>query len=144
MTRSTRQYWLAAGLFAAVCGMAVPASAQARGGMTWSGDVDDTTIVSVHGGDVRTDTVRGKDAANINEQVFGRLPHQPIFVYLRHRDGRGQIRIVQQPNPDNGFTARIRIHDPQAGRSHYDFDLGWSPLPPPDAPYFDGDGRRGF
>ena len=85
--------------------------------MTWSGDVDDTTIVSIHGGDVRTDTVHGKDAANVNEQVFGYLPHAPIYVFLRHREGRGQVRIVQQPNPDNNFTAKVRIHDPQAGRT---------------------------
>ena len=139
-------FFLAATLLTAVCGTTIPAGAQARGGMTWSGDVDDTTIVSIHGGDVRTDTVHGKSASNINNQVFGSLPRLPIYVYLRHWDGRGQVRIIQQPNPDNGFTARVRVHDPQPGRDHYDFDLGWRPIPPPGSGFGDriGDDRRGF
>ena len=148
MIRQRKHGVLAAVLLTGLCAMSVPATAQGRGGMTWSGDVDDTTIVSVRGDDVRTNTVHGKDASNVSTQVFGRLPRAPIYVYLRHRDGRGQVRIVQQPNPDNGFTAKIRIHDPQAGRGHYDFGLGWQPLPPPGGfgggGYRDGEDRRGF
>lgn len=122
----------AAALFAAIA----PAQAQGRNDMRWSGDVDDTTIVSIRGNDVRTDTVFGKVAANINAEVFGSLPRRPIQVYLEHRRGRGQIRVIQQPRPDNGFTAKVRIHDPEPGRAHYDFDLGWAPAGPPP----DGDG----
>ncbi|MBV9849365.1 MAG: hypothetical protein JO250_06735 [Armatimonadetes bacterium] len=103
----------------------------ARGELNWSGDVDDTVIVYVHGRDVRTRTVRGKSANNINTQLSGRLPRGPISVFLRERDGRGSVRVVQQPTPDNDFTAAVRIHDPQRGRSHYNFVLAWRPLSPP-------------
>ena len=112
-----------------------PASAQGRNNVRWSGDVDDTTIISVRGSDVRTDTVFGKSAANINAQVFGFLPRGPIQVYLRERHGRGQVRVIQQPNPDNDFTAKVRIHDPRPGAAHYEFDLAWAPL---DGPRGDG------
>ena len=99
--------------------------------LTWGGDVDDTTLVSLHHRDVRTRTVHGKDADNVSTQIFGRLPEAPIYVFLRDHDGRGSVRVVQQPTPDNDFTAVVRVHDPQRGRSHYDFTLAWRPLPPP-------------
>ena len=97
--------------------------------------MDDTTIISVRGNDVRTDTVYGKQASNVNAQVFGYLPRGPIETFLEFRHGRGRIQIVQQPNPDNGFTTKVRIHDPQPGRSHYDFALAWAPLAPPSGVY---------
>lgn len=95
--------------------------------------MDDTTIVYVHERDVRTRDVSGKGSVNVSTQVFGRLPRGPVQVYLERREGRGRIRIIQQPNPDNDFTAAVRIQDPKPGRSHYDFTLEWA-----------GDGRRIF
>jgi hypothetical protein len=133
--RGQRRFWLAAALLAAVTGLSVPACAQARNDVRWSGDVDDTTIITIRGNDVRTDTVFGKQASNVNTQIFGDLPRGPIQTFLEYRHGRGQIRIVQEPTPDNGFTTKVRIHDPQPGRSHYDFALGWAPLDPPSGVY---------
>ncbi len=121
----------AAILLAALGALSGPARAQGGNDLRWSGDVDDTTIVSVRGNDVRTDTVFGKQASNINAQVFGALPRGPIQAYLRFRHGRGQVRIIQQPSPDNDFTAKVRIHDPQPGRAHYEFDVAWAALSPP-------------
>ena len=98
---------------------------RAGGGVRWEGDVDDTTIVYVHRRDVRTDTVAGHSASHVNVHQFGGLPDRPVSVFLRHEDGRGHVRIVQQPGPDNDWTAAVRLHDPQPGRSHYEFELGW-------------------
>ena len=124
----------AAALFGALL---MPAAAQRpfaggppRGHVSWSGDVDDTVTVSVHGTDVRTQTVSGKDVSNPSIQVVGRLPDRAVRVVLRRVNGRGDVRIVQQPNPRNNFTARVRIHDPQSGSSHYSFVLGWQPRRP--------------
>ena len=105
-----------------------PAQADPRPAMHWSGDVDDTTLVYFHAGDVRTRDISGKASTQTSAEVFDRLPRGPIQVYLTRRDGRGQVRVVQQPTPDNGFTAAVRIHDPQPGRGHYDFALAWTPL----------------
>lgn len=122
----------ALGGMAALGGIAAPAQAAPRPAMTWSGDVDDTTIIYFHRADVRTRDVSGKSSTQISAQVFDRLPRGPIQVFLTRRDGRGQVRVIQQPTPDNDFTAAVRIHDPQPGRGHYDFALTWtSPAPPP-------------
>ena len=105
--------------------MALPLAAHADGRLDWSGDVDDRVAVSIHGRDVQTRTLSGKSAANVNSQMFGRLPtERPVFVNLTKR-GRGTVRVVQQPNPYNNFTAVVRIHDPQPGAAHYRFRLEW-------------------
>lgn len=115
----------AVALLAAVPFAMVPMAARA-GQVTWSGTVDDTTIVSVHRGDVNTRVVSGKSASDVNTQIAGRLPARPVHVFLRQRSGRGRIRIIQQPSFANDFTARVRIHDPQSGSSFYHFVLSWS------------------
>ncbi len=123
----------AAVALAALGGIAAPAGADPRPSVVWSGDVDDTTIVYVHEHDVRTRDVSGKGSRNVSSEVFGRLPRGPIQVFLDRREGRGRIRIIQQPRPDNDFTAAVRIQDPQSGRGHYSFSLRWN-----------GDGGRVF
>ena len=123
-------------VLAAIGALSGPATAQGGNDLRWSGDVDDTTIIAVRGNDVRTNTVFGKQASNINAQMFGALPTGPFQAYLRFRRGRGQVRIIQQPGPDNDFTAKVRIHDPQPGRAHYEFDLAWAALAPGNGTYY--------
>lgn len=110
----------------AVLGTAlVPLAAHADGRLVWAGSVDDRAEVALHGRDVQTRTLSGKSVDSVNSQIFGRLPEgRPVFVSLRGR-GRGTVRVVQQPRPDNNFTAVVRIHDPQPGSDHYRFTLEW-------------------
>jgi hypothetical protein len=104
--------------------MALPLAAHA-GQLVWSGNVDDRATVTIHGRDVRTNTVSGKSVSNASSQIFGRLPTEhPVFLTLDKR-GRGMVRLVQQPRPFNNFTAVVRIHDPQPGAGHYRFTLNW-------------------
>ena len=136
-----RKFWLASLLLAVIGALILPANAQGRyhndlddygrpyapegGQVNWSGNVDDTTIVYIHLHDVSTQTVSGKSATDVHARVFGRLSRGPVYVSLRQWDGRGRVRVIQEPSPDNDFTAAVRIRDPQPGRSHYDFVLGW-------------------
>ena len=138
----------AAVMLAALPAAALPALAQAPppfparagvGHVTWSGTVDDTTTISVRGRDVTTRVVSGKSTSDVSSQVIGRLPDRPVRVFLRQRSGRGQMRVVQQPNFGNNFTARVRIHDPQSGSSFYRFVLSWQGRGP--RPFGAGRGR---
>jgi hypothetical protein len=97
------------------------------GTLHWSGDVDETEIIYVHGDQIRDRNVRGKGVSDENVDFQGRLSHGPASVHLLDWDGRGEVRVIQQPNPDNDFTAAIRIHDPQSGQGHYRFTLAWRP-----------------
>jgi len=101
----------------------------------WSGDVDDTTIVTIHGDTIDTRTVRGKETRDIRTDTRGRLPNFPARVVLQRVEGRGEVRIVEQPRPENDFTIRVRIHDPRPGAARYRFTLAWEPLRRPADPY---------
>ena len=116
--------WPVAAVLATSALAAPPASAQAGGRVVWSGNVDDKVVVSVHGRDVRTDTISGKAVSDSSTQITGRLPHRPVFVTLRRR-GQGEVRVIQQPRPDNDFTAKVLVSDPQPGSHHYRFALVW-------------------
>jgi len=111
-----------AAAFGALATMA-PANAQGRRDVSWRGDVDDTVIVYFHGDRTRTETVSGDGPRNTSDS--GRLPDRPVTVFLTDRQGRGRIRVIQQPRADNDYTAAVRIHDPEGGRSHYEFKLSW-------------------
>jgi len=115
---------MTAGL-AACAALAVPAAAFADGSVAWSGNVDDTAIVYIHGQNAQTETISGNATRDTRAYFRGHLPHHPVFVSLRRSEGRGRVRIVQQPGPNNGFTAGVRIHDPQPGSSFYRFVLTW-------------------
>jgi hypothetical protein len=108
-----------------------------RGVVHWSGEVDDTVVVSIHASDIDTNTVHGRQVRDVDSTVNGRLPHFPVHVFLRDSHGRGDIQVIEQPRPDNDFTARVRIYDGQHGASHYRFTLSWAADGPPP-------GRRGF
>jgi len=118
---------LIAATLAALGLMAAPAHAQGHGRVHWSGNVDDTAVVYIHGTDVRTTTTSGKSAYNVNADENGRLPHRPVTVFVEQQRGRGRIRIIQQPGPGNDFTAAVRVRDPQSGAGRYEFTLGWQP-----------------
>ena len=116
-------------VLATIAVLSFPVFAQRHGGqMTWSGDVDDTVLVQVHGDSVRDRTVHGQGTQNINVEFDGRLPHRPVQVFISDWTGRGEVRVVRQPDPENDYTATVRIYDPQPGRGHYSFSLDWRPI----------------
>lgn len=95
------------------------------GRVRWSGTVDSTVMVVVRDGSVQTRTVNGNNVRDVRTDVQGRLPERGSDVRLRQEEGRGDVRIVEQPNARNGFTTRVRIDDPQGGSSHYAFTLAY-------------------
>lgn len=104
-----------------VCALAIPAHA---GALNWSGDVDDTATVALSGRNVRT-TANAGGIRNERTNFRGVLPRDDVRVRLDRSDGRGNVRIVQQPNSRNNYTTLVRIVDKEKGRSHYSFTLNW-------------------
>jgi hypothetical protein len=112
-------------LLSAATGIAALAAVPAYAGeMHWSGDVDDTATIRVSGRDVRVDG-NLKGVRNSRADWRGSLPRGGTRVYVRDADGRGRIRVLQQPSRENGYTAVVGIRDSDAGRGHYDFTLQW-------------------
>ncbi|MGO8671026.1 MAG: hypothetical protein ACLQVD_06655 [Capsulimonadaceae bacterium] len=142
-----RLVWIVPGLLAGVMALGsrtVPVSAdpgdvgagifarpldEGTGHVHWRGIVDDSAIVYIHRGTVRTVTTSGRRTRDVSTFEFGRLPaRMPEFVELTDVDGRGEVSVIQQPSFENDHTAAVRIYDPQPGSSMYSFTLQWTPL----------------
>ncbi|MES2459285.1 MAG: hypothetical protein V4671_01790 [Armatimonadota bacterium] len=104
-----------------LCALAIPAQA---GTLSWSGDVDDTATISIQGRDIRITSNAG-GVRNARESLRGGIPRDDVRVRLDRHDGRGQIRIIQQPSNRNNYTTIVRIEDRSAGRDRYSFTLDW-------------------
>jgi len=108
---------------AAVLAFAAAPAAHA-GALLWSGDVDDTATITIHRQDIRIDSnmkgVRGE-----RHDLRGAITRRTPDVRLRVREGRGRVRVIQQPRRWNDYTAVVRIEDKDSGRGHYEFALMW-------------------
>jgi len=92
--------------------------------LQWSGDVDDNLIIRLGPNGVNYRTVSGKDPRGIQSSFAG-IPQNATHLSVEMTEGRGSIAVIQQPTPENGYTAAVRIRDPQRGYGHYAFNLLW-------------------
>ena len=116
---------LVATLMASTTAHAAPADREL---FTWSGRVDREVYITMRGRDVRT---TGVDARLPNRARVGdALPRGRGDVRVRRLDGRGDVRVVEQPSARNGYTTVIHISDDRGGADNYRF-----------AAYWDGDDR---
>jgi hypothetical protein len=44
---------------------------------------------------------------------------------IEKKDGRGEVQLLEQPLPENNYTARIRINDPKGGNDKYRIEVKW-------------------
>jgi hypothetical protein len=96
------------------------------GSVRWSGSVDDEVEIRIQGRNVETRRLSGNVVRDVRANLNGRaLPRRDLQVNVRQRQGRGSVTVVQQPGQYNGYTAVIRVRDPQGGYGHYDFDVNW-------------------
>jgi hypothetical protein len=95
-----------------------------RVALMWSGDVDDNLEILLQPSGVSYRTMRGAAPRGVQSAV-NRLPRTDAELAINQTEGRGQILVVQQPTAENGYTARIRIRDPQPGFGHYAFNVTW-------------------
>ena len=101
---------------------------------TWSGRVDEDAMVSCQAKKCVSISSRGAPVADEHFKFSKPLPAQELDVRLEDAEGRGDIRLVEQPRERNHYTARISIRDPQGGASEYSFTLAWSRAPGVQAP----------
>ena len=96
------------------------------GAIAWRGQVDDVVEVRVQGRRVDYVTRSGATVRDVQTRVSGNgLPERDVSVTIRNSQGRGKIWVAQQPSARNGYTAVIRIQDPQGGFGYYDFQAAW-------------------
>ena len=90
---------------------------------TWTGRVDREVLIVVRGREVRT---RGFDADLPNRaRVNAALPRARGTVLARLTDGRGDVDVIEQPSPRNGYQAVLRVRDPRGGADSYRITVYW-------------------
>src|SRR5438105_9033975 len=115
---------LAMGLLGAVV---VPAHAQQRVLLDWSGRVDSVARISIQGGGARVSLVGTQDNGAGDLHVRNELPHRDGTVTVQVASGRGDVDVVQQPHADNDYTAIVRIRDHSGGMDRYQLTALWTP-----------------
>jgi hypothetical protein len=88
--------------------------------------VDDVAEVGLRGERVLVRTLQGAPARDAGTTCTAPLPRTGATnLRVRAVEGRGNVQLVEQPNPQNGYTAVMRIEDPQAGAAEYRLRIDW-------------------
>ncbi len=86
--------------------------------------VDITAEVDIYGDSGRLRTLAGQPATWTRFDCTGPLPYNMTDFRFRGVDGRGSVRLVQDPRNNNSMAV-IRIDDPKSGSEGYTFDIEW-------------------
>ena len=92
--------------------------------------VDNEVEVAVRRDFVSVRTLAGQDARNDGSECNYPLPDRDIRSFtFQVTDSRNEIRLVEQPNRRNDFTALVHIRDSSGGFGRYVFRLAWAMVP---------------
>ncbi len=95
--------------------------------LTWSGRVDRAAVVSCREKSCTSSVEHDASPVAGEHFKFSKpLPDHDVEVRLEDLDGRGEIRLIEQPRQSNHYTARVSINDPGNGASDYSFSLVWN------------------
>lgn len=94
--------------------------------LSWTGRVDEKATISCRARACSSTAEQGAPVAAERFKFSRPLPERDVDVRLEDRDGRGEIRLIEQPRRQNNYTARVEIRDPQPGAAEYSFALAWS------------------
>jgi hypothetical protein len=96
------------------------------GSLEWRGRVDDRVQLVIRGRSVEERTLSGARLAEGRAAFSSGLPAVPVRVSVRNLAGRGEVRVVQQPSRQNGYTAIVEIYDPTRGVQEHRLQLTWN------------------
>ena len=98
----------------------------ASGSLEWRGRVDDRVQLVIRGRSIAERTLSGARLAEGRAAFSSGLPAIPVRVSVRSLAGRGEVRVVQQPSRQNGYTAIVEIYDPARGAQEQRLQVVWS------------------
>lgn len=97
-----------------------------RDRVKWSGRVEDEVVVSCAGSKCTSEAIHGVPVMREHTKFDRPLPDGDVRVRLEDVEGRGEVRLIEQPSESNGYSTRLRIRDPQPGAADYSFSLTWT------------------
>jgi len=87
--------------------------------------VDMLAEIDVYGDSGRLRTIAGQPATWTRLECTDSLPYGMSDFRLSGIDGRGSVKLVQDPRNNNSMAV-IRIEDPSGGSDGYTFEISWS------------------
>jgi hypothetical protein len=96
-----------------------------NGSMEWRGRVDDRLQLVIRGRQVQERTVSGSRFQDGRAVFTSSLPAEPVRVTARTLSGRGEVRVIQQPSRQNGYTAIVEVVDPGWGSQEHRLQVNW-------------------
>jgi hypothetical protein len=93
--------------------------------LTWNGRVAHAAVIDCQRQSCVSRSEYGAPVADEHFKFSRPLPDRETEVRLETSDGRGEIRLIDQPRESNHYTARVAINDPVAGVTDYSFTLVW-------------------
>lgn len=91
----------------------------------WRGTVDKEVHLVIQNRNIETRTISGAPSGNVNFSFTSSLPTRNVTVEAIKKSGRGQVRVIEQPNRDNDYTALIQILDDDGGAREYQLEIVW-------------------
>lgn len=91
----------------------------------WRGEVDGVDDILIRGNSVRIDHREAQPIQSQDHRFSEPLPERDVHLRLVKVKGRGKVRLIQEPNSWNDYTAKVRIDDSRGGSDDYEFELHW-------------------
>ncbi len=89
--------------------------------------VDDEVDVELSGDQVRVRVLKGGAGRDDGSECTQPLPIGGFSRFaFRGIDGRGEVRLVQEPRPGNNYVAIVAIKDSRKGTEGYTYELSWN------------------
>jgi len=95
------------------------------GSVRWRGRVDQTANIVISGTEVESQDAALTGLSGVSYDINGYLARRPGNVTAVKRNGRGSVRVLQQPSWDNDFTAIVQVFDAGGGADDYEVDINW-------------------
>lgn len=96
------------------------------GSLEFNARVNQTVVLKIRDDEVWAETLRGRPLREASYRFTQPLPQMRVQnLQLERLDGRGEIRVLEQPSARNNYTASVLIHDPEGGADQYRFRLRW-------------------
>ena len=93
--------------------------------LEWQGQVDREIRIQVDNRRASVIEVGNNERTRRRVHMYGSIPNRPGTLYVQVLQGRGRVDVVQQPTARNGYTAVIRLRDPDGGDARYRIAAYW-------------------
>jgi hypothetical protein len=122
----SRRSSLSSAVIGAALGLSAATAMQAQQRVfEWQGRVEHDADILIAGGSFTVTRADSNLKAPRGESRLTRLPQRDGEIAVNVEEGRGKVQVVQQPQSANGFTAVIRICDPENGAGLYRLNAIW-------------------